>query len=201
MNYRGVIIAALLSALFAPAKSHAQSRNPLDLHDRVLDLLFPSNVESKPYIVKLVLRFDDDASQLAIVVYPGGDSEVVRSTLDGMNASELSQLISTKLTEHPNVQAVEIAAAVKVRTTRYPVQYKTLEPTLNALKAIKISPFLNTRIGFDEVILYDFWFDSGQESVHYKIFGHSTLGDPQDNLAQWMVRFREASKNLAQRKS
>lgn len=201
MTYRSTIVALSLFSLFAPTHLHAQAHNPSDFQDRVLDVLFPLDVESKPYFVKLVLRFHDDASQLALVVYPGGDSEVVRSTLDGMNASKFFQFISATLTEHPNAQPVEIAAAVKVRTTRSPVGYKTLEPMLNDLKAIKISPFLNTRIGVDEVTWYDFWFDSGEESVHYRIFGGPTLRDPQDNLARWMTRFRATCESLARRRS
>jgi hypothetical protein len=60
----------MLCALFAPAKLHAQVGDPSDLHDRVLDLLFPSDVESKPYRIKMVFRFHDDASQIVLVVYP-----------------------------------------------------------------------------------------------------------------------------------
>jgi hypothetical protein len=197
MTYRNAIAcAAMLCVLFAPAKLDAQDRNPLDVHDRVLDLLFPLNVESKPYFVKLILRFHSDASQLALVVYPGGESELVRSTLDSMNARDLFQLVSRTLTENAHVNEEEIAVKVKVRTTHFPTQYKTMEPMLNDLKAIRISPFLNTRIGVDDVTWYDFWFDTGQESVHYKIFGDSTWRDPQDNLARWMTRFRATCEGL-----
>ena len=202
MTYRNAIAcAATLFVLFAPTKLDAQDRDPLDAHDRVLDLLFPLKVESKPYFVKLILRFHSDASQLALVVYPGGESELVRSTLDSMNARDLFQLVSKTLIENPHANEEEIAAKVKVRTTRFPTQYKTMEPMLNDLKAIRISPFLNTRIGVDEVTWYDFWFDTGQESVHYKILYNSTLGDAQDNLARWMTRFRATCEGLVNRKS
>jgi hypothetical protein len=201
MKCRGAVLVVFLCVLIVPAKSRAQGSNHRDFQDRVLDLLFRSDIESKPYYIKMVLRFYDDTSQIALVVYPGGDSELVRSTLDGMNASKLFQFIATIHAEHPNAQPVEVAAAVKVRTTRSPVQYRTLEPALNALKTIRVSPFLNTRVGVDEVSLYDFWFDSGQESVHYRILGDPILHDQQDNLARWMAGFRATCKSLAPRRS
>src|SRR5580704_16377850 len=144
MTFRNAMAwAATLFLVFAPTKLDAQYRNPLDADDRVLDLLFPLNVESKPYFMKLTLRFRNDASQLALVVYPGGESELVRSTLDSMNARDLFDLVSKTLIENPHANEEEIAANVKVRTTRFPTQYKTMEPMLNDLKAIRISPFLN----------------------------------------------------------
>jgi hypothetical protein len=90
----------------------------------------------------------------------------------------------------------EIAAKVRVQTTRAPVEYKAVEPALNDLKSIKISPFFQTRISVDEYSEYDYWFDSGQESVHYRICANAT-GDPQDQLAHWMARFRANSASLA----
>jgi hypothetical protein len=194
--------AAMLCFLFTPVKLDAQERNPLNVHDRVQDLLFPLNVESKPYFLKLILRFPSDASQLALVVYPGGEAEIVRTTLDSMHARDLLQLVSKTLTENPHINEEEIVAKVKVRTTRFPTQYKTMEPILNDLRSIRISPFLNTRIGLDEVTWCDFWFDTGgQESVHYKVLGNSTLGDAQDSLARWMTRFRATCEGLVNRKS
>ena len=198
MVYRAAIASvALLCLLSAPGRSQTPDRNSQDVYVHVSALLFPFDVESKPYYVKLIMRFHDDDSQLAIVVYPGGESEIVRSTLDNMNGRDLLQLVSTTLTENPHVNEAEIAAKVKVRTTRSHVEYKTLEPMLNNLKAIRISPFLATRVGVDEATWYEFWFDSGQESVHYKIFGDSgdsTGRAPQDKLARWMTKFRATVK-------
>ena len=199
--WKAFVCTALLCVPFAPALSKAQNIRPFDVNDRVLNLLFPLNIESKPYYVKLVLRFHDEPSQLALVVYPGGESELIRSSLDNMNGSDLFQYVSKALTENPHLSETEIAAKVTVHTTRSPVQYKTLEPMLNDLKTIRISPFLATRVGVDEVIWYDFWFDSGQESVHYRIFGDSALRDPQDKLAQWMTQFRAVCQNMAKPKS
>jgi hypothetical protein len=114
-----------------------------------------------------------------------------------MNGRELFQLIS----KNPNANEAELATKVKVHTTRSPLEYKALEPALDELKAIRISPFLATRVGVDEVTWYDFWFDSGQESVHYRILDDSGSGDPQDKLAQWMTRFRTRCQSMVQRKS
>jgi hypothetical protein len=175
-----------------PAQSEAQETNRLDVDDRVLNLLFPLNVESKPFYVKLTLRFHDDATQWALVVYPGGQSELIRSSLDNMDGHGFSRYVYKTLSENPTANEAEIAAKVRVHTTRCPVQYKTMEPMLNELKAIRISPFLTTRIAVDAFTSYDFWFDSGQESVHYTILDDSGSRDPQDKLAQWMTRFRTA---------
>jgi len=199
--WKAMVSAVLLCVPPASANPGALDRDPLAVHERVLNVLFPTDVESRPYYVKLILRFHDDASQLALVVYPGGASELIRSSLENMNASDLFQYVSKSLTENPQVNEGEIAAKVRVRTTHFPVQYKTVEPLLNDLKAIRISPFLATRIGVDEVTWYDFWFDSGQESVHYKIFSDSTLREPQDRLARWMTQFRAACQNVMKSKS
>jgi hypothetical protein len=189
-HWKTIASAALLFVSFLPAQPGAQEQNEFDVNDRVLNVIFPLNVESKPYFVKLIVRFRDDPSQLALVVYPGGQSELIRSSPDGMHGSDYSLFIK-KLTENPNANEAEIAAKVGVHTTRFPVQYKTVEPMLNELKAIRISPFLATRVGVDDVTLYEFWFDSGQESVHYRIFDDAGSSDPQDKLAQWIARFRK----------
>lgn len=195
-KWKAIACAALLCVPFAPANPSPLDSTPADVHQRVLDLLFPTNVESKPYYVKIVLRFHDAPSQIALVVYPGRESELIRCSLDNINASDLSQFISKSLAENPQMNEAEIAAKVKVRTTRLPIQYKTVEPMLNDLKAIKISPFLATRVAVDEFTWYDFWFDSGQESVHYKILDDSFRHDPQDKLARWMTQFRATCQNL-----
>jgi hypothetical protein len=177
-----------------PAIAHAGDRQPADIKARVLDLLFPSSTESKPYYVRLVLRFGDSDTQLAVVVYPGAECELVRYTLADMDGGRLSQLISKMVAQNPNVQAEEIAASVKVKTTRSPIEYKAVERALNDLKAIRISPFLSTRIAVDEYSQYDYWFNSGQESVHYTITGPFS-GAPQDQLVQWMFKFRARFPN------
>lgn len=198
---QALAFAVFLCVPLAPLTSRALDRGPVDVQDRVLDLLLPMDVESKPYFVKIILRFRSDASQLALVVYPGREAELIRSSLNGMNTSDLTQLVSEALAENPRVTDAEIAAKVRVRTTRLPVQYKALEPMLNDLKNIKISPFLSTRVGVDEVRWYEFWFDSGQEYVHYKIFDVATVHDPQDNLARWMTRFRTTCDGFSNPKS
>lgn len=201
MNYwKALACAAPLCVPLTSANLGALDSNPVDVDEHVINLLFSTNVESKPYSVKIILRFHDDPSQIALVVYPGSESELIRSSLDNMNATDLSQFISKSLAENPQVNEAEIAAKVKVHTTRLPVHYKTVEPMLNELKAIRISPFLATRVGVDEVTWYDFWFNSGQESVQYRIFADSTLSDPQDKLARWMTQFRAMCQNLMEPK-
>jgi hypothetical protein len=191
MSFRRSVARALSACILSAAAAIAQTgdRNPVDIKARVLDLLFPLDVTSKPYFLKLVLRFGDSGTQLAVVIYPGGESELVRYELADMNSNDLSLLVSKMVAQNPNVQDREIAAKVKVKMTRSPVDHKALSRALEDLKTLRMSPFLKTRIAVDEYSQYDYWFDSGQESVHYTITG-PFKGDPQDRLVQWMIKFK-----------
>lgn len=197
---KAVVCALLLCALSAPATPQTRERNPSEVYSDVLNLLFPLNVESKPYYVKFILRFHDTDTQLALIVYPGGASELVSVSLDNMKGNDLFKLVSEMLAKNSSLRDEEIAAKVKVQTTRTAVEYKAVEPALNDLKSIRISPFFQTRIFVDEYSEYDYWFDSGQEAVHYRICANST-GDPQDQLAHWMARFRENFASMVQHPS
>jgi hypothetical protein len=191
-----VVCTLLLCALSAPAISQTTDRNPSEVYADVLNLLFPLNVEAKPYYVKFILRFHDTDTQLALIVYPGGASELVSFSLDNMKGSDLFKLISEMLVKNPAVQDEEIAAKVKVHTTRSAVDYKAVEPALNDLKSIRISPFFQTRVFVDEYSEYDYWFSSGQESVHYRICGNSSKSEAQDQLVHWMTKFRANSASI-----
>jgi len=182
----------LFSALFA-ATSTAQpaDRNPLAIKARVLDLVFPLHTEARPPYLKMILRFGDSDTQTTILVYPGGESELVHNALEGTNGKKLSEIIDRMVAQNPDVQDREIAARIRVKTTRSTLEYKELDQALKDLKAIKISPFLSTRVALDEVSQYDFWFSSGQESVHYTVYGPFDK-EPQDQLVQWMIRFRSS---------
>ena len=193
---KAAVCALLLCALSAPAISQTRARNPSEVYSDVLNLLFPSNVESKPYYVKLILRFHDTDSQLALIVYPGGACELVSFSLDNMKGTDLFKLVSEMLVKNPGVHDEEIAAKVKVHTTRTAVDYKAVEPALNDLKSIRISPFFQTRVFVDEYSEYEYWFSSGQESVHYRICGSSSKSDAQDQLVHWMIKFRANSANI-----
>jgi hypothetical protein len=197
---KAIVSALLLCALSAPAISQTRDLNPSEVYSDVLNLLFPLNVESKPYYVKLILRFSDTDAQLALIVYPGGASELVSFSLDSMKGSDLFKLVSEMLAKNPSVKDEEIAAKVRVRTTRSALDYKAVEPALNDLKSIRISPFLNTRTAVDEYTKYEYWFYSGQESIHYRICGDCTKGT-QDQLARWMTSFRANSLRMVKRPS
>jgi len=166
-----------------------------DIKARVLDLLFPLEVTPDLYLTKLALRFGDSDTQLVILIYPaypvhpGGRAEVIRYSLAGMGKGQLSQLISRMVRENPDVRDREIAAKLKVDVSRSPVEYEALNRFLNELKAVRIPPILTSRVAVDEYSEYEYWYDGGQESIHYTITGPFE-GDPQDELVQWMIRFR-----------
>lgn len=162
----------------------------LDMKARVLDIVFPLEVSSKPYFRKIVLRFGDSDTQIIVVTYPGGQSEIVRYRLADVSGEQLSVLVAKMLSENPDVKPQEIAAGLKVNVSSTPVlEQKALDYVLNELKAIKISPALASRVAVDDSSEYEFWYDTWQESVHYTITGpfHDA---PQDRLGKWMLSFR-----------
>jgi hypothetical protein len=196
MIWRKIIVSALaLSVLSLPTMPQDAARDVNDVESQVLDLLFHTNAESAPYYMKLVLRFSDDDSQVALIVYPGGHSELVRSSLSNMSPADFHRLISDTLARNPVARDEDIATSVRISTVRYRMEYSAVEPELNELKAIRISPLLDTRVGVDAVSYDEYWFASGQESVHYRIFDRSGH-NAQDQLSRWMDRFRSNLPNI-----
>jgi len=174
---------------------------PADMKDRILDLLFRSDGVTSPFLSKMTLRYGDSDSQLVVLTYPvypvhpGGQAEVISYTITGMGSDSLTQVISKMTAQNPNVTDQEIAAKLKVEVKRSPVRYEALSRFLDDLKTIRISPVLASRVAVDEYSEYEFWYNNGQESVHYKVVG-PFKDDPQDKLVQWMIRFRTGVPEL-----
>lgn len=202
MIYRIVVTWALFSCiLFAAIASAQPGDRYLDMEARVLDKLFPVNVPSKSYFLKMVLRFGDSDTQLVVVVYSDTGKywvrkcEVTSYALEGLSSSQFSQFVSKMVAENPNVKPEEIAARLKVSITRSPLPLEELYRALDELKTIRISPVLADRIAVDEFSEYEFWYDNWQESVQYTIT--SPFGDtPQDQLGKWMTKFKVNLPNL-----
>jgi hypothetical protein len=186
-RYGGLSL-ALVCALTATAQPGGRY---LNLKAEVLDLVFPLDVEPRPYLQKVILRFGDTDTQLTAVVYPGGRAELIRYTLAGMEAGQLSQMIMRLTESNAAVTAEEIAGKLKVEVRRSPVNYQALSDALKKLQSIRISPILPGRIAVDDSSEYEFWHDTWQESVHYVINGPGTKA-PVDELVGWMIRFRSA---------
>jgi hypothetical protein len=189
------------SVLFVGAASAQPGDRYLDTKARVLEILFPLDVTTRPYFQKMVLRFSDSDTQLVIVVYPDKDKYWVRKCeitsygLEGMAKGGLSQFISKMVAENPNVKDQEIAAKLKVNTSHFFVPLEALDRSLDELKTIRISPALADRVSVDDFSEYEFWYDNWQESVHYVIT--SPFGkDSQDQLGRWMAKFRDNLPNL-----
>ncbi|HZH49855.1 MAG TPA: hypothetical protein VFD86_08800, partial [Nitrospira sp.] len=126
---------------------------------------------------------------------PGGQAEIISYTITGMGSDNLSQFISKMAAQNPSVTDQEIAAKLKVEVKRSPISYEALKRSLDELKATRISPMLASRVAVDEHSEYQFWYNTGQESVHYVIT--SPFGDdPQDQLGKWMMKFRDNVPNL-----
>ena len=184
------VLLIMLSFILLAAKANAQPGDRhLDMKAQVLNLVFPLNVSAKPFLSKMVLRFGDSDTQITVITYPGGKSELIRYSLAGMTGEGLSQLISKMVAENPDVKAQEIAAKLKVNVSRTALEQGALGHALDELKAIQISPLLASRVAVDEFSEYEFWYDTWQESVHY-IVTSPFQGSAQDRLGKWMVDFR-----------
>ena len=197
MTWRCVRTSAVLLCTLSAAVAIAQPGDRcMSTEARVLDLVFPLDVGPKPYFTRLAMRYGDSDTQIVVAVFPGGSAEMVRYSLAGMGRSEFSQLVSRMVAKNPDVKDQEIAAKVKVQVTRSPVEFKALDHALGELKAMRISPFLATRVASDESTEYEYWFDTWQESVHYVITGPFD-GSTQDQLVQWLIRHRANLEELA----
>jgi hypothetical protein len=167
----------------------------LDTKSRILSVLFPLDVSPKPYALKMALRFGDADTQLVIVLYPGRKAEVIRYELADLSGGGLSQLIAKMRSDNPSVTDDEIAARVKVSVTRSAIPYAVLERGLDRLRKVRISPSIQSRVALDGANEYEFWFDTWEESVHYSIMGVFKEA-PQDQLVEWMIKFRENMHDL-----
>jgi hypothetical protein len=127
--------------------------------------------------------------------HPGGQAEVISYTVTGTDSDNLTQFISKTAAQNPSVTDQEIAAKLKVKAKRSPISHKALERFLDELNVMRISPMLSSRVAVDEYSEYQFWYNNGQESVHYKVVG-PFKDEPQDKLVQWMIRFRSSVPEL-----
>ena len=174
---------------------------PADIRDRVLDILFQSGADTSPFLLKMTLRYGDSDSQLVVLthpvypVHPRGRAELISFTITGTGSENLSQFISKMSAQNPKITDQEIATKLRVVVRRYPIDRATLGRFLDELKAVQISPMLAGRTAVDEYSEYEFWYNTGQESVHYKVLG-PFKDDPQDKLVQWMIRFRAGLPEL-----
>ena len=194
---------ALLVPFFVVLNASGQSSGgvPPDMKGRVLDLLFRSDTITSPFLSKTTLRYGDSDSQLVVLIYPvypvhpGGPAEIISYAVTGMGSYNLSQFISKMADQNPSVTDQEIAAKLKVEVKHSPVRYEALKRSLDELKVMRISPMLANRVAVDEYSEYQFWYNTGQESVHYVVT--SPFGkDPQDQLGRWMKKFKDNLPNL-----
>ena len=198
---RTMLLALVFGILFSTKAKAQPGDRSMNTEARVLDLIFPLDVTPKPYFLKMILRFSDSDTQVVVVVYPDEEKywvkrcEIIRYSLAGMGDGELSQLISTMEAENPKVKDQEIAAKVKVRVTRSPVAPEALNHALVELRAVRISPLLADRVCVDQCPEFEYWYDNWQESVHYTLVG-DVKSAPQDDLVQWMVKFKDNLPNL-----
>jgi len=203
MSLRMRLASVLLASFLIAPSTVAQSSGDVlgDMKSRIYDILFRSDADTSFFFTKMTLRFDDSDSQLVVLIYPaypvhpGGQAEVISYTITGMGNDNLSQFISKAVAQNPNVTAEEIAAKLRVKVKRSPIKYEVLSRSFDDLRAIEISPLLVSRVAVDEYSQYEFWYNTGQESVHYKLVG-LFKNEPQDRLIKWMIRFRTSISGL-----
>lgn len=203
MSFRMRLASVLLASFLIAPSTVAQSSGdvPEDMKSRIYDILFRSDADTSFFFSKMTMRFDDSDSQLVALIYPaypvhpGGQAEVISYTIIGMGNDNLSHFITKAVARNPNVTAEEIAAALRVEVKRSPVKSEILSRSFDDLRSIRVSPLLVSRVAVDEYSQYEFWYNTGQESVHYKLVGLFKK-EPQDKLVQWMIRFRSGISGL-----
>jgi hypothetical protein len=99
--------------------------------------------------------------------------------------------------KNPNVTDQEIAAKVKVNVTHSVVDTKVLDRELEELKVIRVSPLLLDRIGLDNITFYEYWQDTGQESIHLRFMDpNPSEKEPKAQFVRWMKGFRSRVPGL-----
>jgi hypothetical protein len=189
MTYLRVIMIVCTALLCSHVVGAQPGDRYLNMKSQVLNALFPLQVEPKPYLSKMILRFGDSSTQITVVVYPGGKAEIIRHALTVAGA-ELERIVSSAVAKDSGVKAEEIAANLRVTVLRSAVGYKEIvAPAVAELKSIRLSPILGSHVSVDHFSEYEFWYDTWQESVHYTLNG-PFAGQPQDELVKWMLNFR-----------
>ena len=195
MKCRSVSAGVLLLAGFCGSVTAAQPGNRrLDTKAVVLDQLFPLDVAPEPYHLKLILRFSESDSQITVVVYPGGKSEVIVRSLANMKQGELARRIQDLAAANSAVSPSELAATLSVDSQRSLLDGTLLNRSLKRLEAIRISPALPTVSCMDACSQYEFWYDTWQDTVHYALT--SPEKGPRHELVQWMIKFKDTLPTL-----
>jgi hypothetical protein len=195
---RRLALAILVPFLLLPSGLAGQAGVPPDLKNRILDLLIRSDEPSGPFFSKMTLRYCNSGTQFVVLTYPiypprpGGRAEVITYKIRGMSGDDFSRFVLKATAQNQNATPQEIAAKLKMAVNRSPISYQALSSLLDQLRTIRTSPLLTSRVALDEYSDYQFWYNTGQESVHYTLVGPSE-GDrgPQSRLVNWMIEFRE----------
>lgn len=166
----------------------------------VMNEVFSTNVTIKPYHLQITARYADEGVQIALVIYPGGDCEVFRSSIDNLGKRQLRSMIYEAIGKEPSISGREYADSVSVTKSSVSIRYDQIKPLLDRLRAIKISAALSTRAALDDASEFELWYDAGQEAVHYTLYGPFDTA-PQDKLVQWMIRFRTEVVSVIEQKS
>jgi len=182
---------ALIITTLVGADANAQPGvRRLDMRGRVLDVVFSPRPKAESYTRKLLLRFGDIPSQLTVVTFVGGATEVRRLELVDLDRRQLDELILRAVQRDSQVTPEQIAAKISVRESHASIPDRTpLAPLLRELERIRISPVLGSRVPLENSAEYELVYDLWQESVHYTVAGPFD-GYPQDKLVKWMLRFR-----------
>jgi hypothetical protein len=186
-----VFLTTIISTIFGMAQPGYRLHNPAS---RVFDIVFPIDVSQRPYFLKMVLRYEN-ATQFVVVIYPDNEKywvrrcEITKYVLDDVSKAKLPQLLS-KLSPDSSDDAVRATAAeLKVEVSRSTVPPEVLDKALKDLKSIKITPAITDRIGLDAVPMYEFWYDTWEESDYFSLMGPPGKA-PEDVLIRWMISFK-----------
>ncbi len=196
MIHPKALTVALAAICFAEVVTgQREQRWYLDAREaHVLDRLLSPDAKTEPFMDRLTLRFGDTCTQLVISTAQdwrtySRSAELVRSSPVG-GCEGLSKQVQQMFAQNPKLTDEELASNVQMEVMRAALDPKGYDRVLDRLKAVRVSPYLHSRITCDgPSATYGYLYETPEESVHYVLnppFGKT----PEDNLARWMDEFR-----------
>jgi hypothetical protein len=182
----GAVLLAFGTLRIAVADQDSRVGDPLG---KLLDEKFPLNASADRYYSKLVLRFRDTREQLVVICYAGGKTELIRYQLAGISDVKLDKLLADAASSDDK-ELKHLLDNLTVDVSRWPIDHVAYDAAEKRLMALRVSPIRLQGICVDDCEQVELWYDNGQDSAHYTLFGgdkHSEDGQ----LMQWVDYFRK----------
>jgi hypothetical protein len=197
MRVQRIVLAFLLCAGIVLRTDAQPGDRYLDAKYRVLDILFPTTSEQRPYSLKIVMRFGDSCSQLNLVEGTDGGVEVTEYSLASKTAADVEKYIAQLHEARPDISDREVASQIQVTVKKWRLPPQKLQDALTRLSGIRLSPALDRKACMDGCNEYEFWYDDWLEAAHFTLVSPSK-NSPSWHLVDWMKRFQiDADKSAS----